>query len=851
MTEATDRWVPSACGLCYGSCSIRGHTVDGVLVKIEGNPDSAIGRGRLCGKGVSGIMTLYDPNRVNVPLRRTNPVKGIGVDPGWKEITWEEAMAEVVDRLRKVHQEDPRKLFIQRTTTNTSGRAPFAAFAAAFGTPNSWAAGGGLHCGNGAHLIGGIFHASWSLVPDFRHCRYAVYFGASKGHGAGHVACTNIGDAADARARGMRLVVVDPMCNFASAKATEWVPLRPGTDAALALAMVNVILNDLGIWDAGYLAAKTNAPYLVGPDGLYVRDHDSGKPLVWDVGRRAAVPFDDGGAALALEGEHPVAGVAARPAFALLREHVRGFSPEWCEEVTSVPAATVRRLAREFATEASVGSTIVVDGQRLPFRPVAAIYFRGAQGHKNSVYNCHAIELLNQIVGAADVVGGALGFNPVCYGHPDTGRPWYEPKPGPDGLMITGTWVAPHLPYPLPDPKHPDTMSLNGLFPMGMFGPTMASRDQEELWTRFGLPYRPEVMINYGANSLLSVGNSETVAATLERIPFIVSFEVALTEFSEFADVILPDAGYLEALDSRPNAPFIFNHPAGLGTWSWPIKQPVVPPAGQRRPAADVLLEIADRVGIREELNAAFNTVLKLHGEQRLRLATPYTYEEICDRELRSNFGDARGLDWFREHGVVSWPKRVEEVYWRAFLDVRVPIYWEHMIGLNARARPIARAHGLDWDDAYYGPLPRWLPCPSHEVRDAAYDLYGFYYRDTLHTNSFTTENAWLDEAARLDPFSYTIALNASTGRRKGFREGQEVWLESPHGRRVRGRLHLTEAIHPECVGVGGCAGHWARTLPVARGKGVFFNDLLEIDWAHTSPVNLNLDTCVKLRIVP
>ena len=195
----TDQWIPSTCGLCYGTCSIRGHRVDDVLVKIEGNPESAIGRGRLCGKGVSGIMTLYDPNRVNVPLRRTNPVKGKGVDPGWREISWDEALDEVTARLTKVHDDDPRKLFIQRTTTNTSIRAPMMMFAAAFGTPNSWAAGGGLHCGNGAHLIGGIYHASWSLVPDFHHCRFAIYFGASKGHGAGHVSCTNMQDAPRAR----------------------------------------------------------------------------------------------------------------------------------------------------------------------------------------------------------------------------------------------------------------------------------------------------------------------------------------------------------------------------------------------------------------------------------------------------------------------------------------------------------------------------------------------------------------------------------------------------------------------------------------------------------------------------
>jgi len=72
-----DVWVPSSCALCYGTCSILAHRVDGVVVKIEGNPESAVGKGRLCGKGVSGIMTHYDPNRLRYPLRRTNPKKGL------------------------------------------------------------------------------------------------------------------------------------------------------------------------------------------------------------------------------------------------------------------------------------------------------------------------------------------------------------------------------------------------------------------------------------------------------------------------------------------------------------------------------------------------------------------------------------------------------------------------------------------------------------------------------------------------------------------------------------------------------------------------------------------------------
>jgi molybdopterin-containing oxidoreductase family molybdopterin binding subunit len=845
-----DRWIPSACTICYGGCSIRAHRVDGTVVKIEGNPASPVGNGKICAKGLAGIMLLYDPNRVNYPLRRTNPKKGMGVDPGWKRITWEEALEEITVRMEKIRAEDPRQLMVQVTTTLAPSSLLFFTFGWAFGTPNMWVAGGGIHCGNGAHAVGGIMHASWSLVPDFKHCNYAIYFGASKGHGAGHAATSNMELAADARARGMRMVVVDPICNFAASKANEWVPIRVGTDAAMALAMVHCLLNEFGIYDAEYLKSKTNGPYLVRPDGTHARDPQSGKPLVWDVAAGMAKTHDDASVKdAALLGTYTVNGEACRPGFELLREHVKRHSPEWAETITGVAAATIRRLAREFGDAARVGSTIVLDGVRLPYRPAAAIYFRGAQGHKNSSHICFAIDLLNQVVGAADVVGGALGFNPVCHGHPETGRPRYVPRAERDGLMTPGTWMLPHLPYPPAEPRHPDSMGFIELFPLSHVSPLMASADQEQWWQRFDLPYRPKMLLNYGANSLMSVGNKETVAATLGKFDFIASFDLFLNEFSDFADIILPDASYLEVLDPRPNFPFIFNHPAGPGMWGWPIRQPVVPPTHERRSAREVLLGVAYRMGLGPEMNMALNVFYGLDGPQMLDPKRTYTFEEVADRELQHKFGPEHDLAWFKEHGVITWPKKVDEVYWRPFVDVRVPIYWEFMIGLGAKIRAIAATRGMTFDPAYYSPLPEWLPCPSHEVKDPRYDLYAFYYRDVLHTNGFTMENPWLDEASRMDPYSYRIALNTETARRRGIRDGDTVWVESATGRRVSGRVRLTEGIHPEGVGIAACAGHWTRHQPIAQGKGVFFNDLLEVDYEHTNPVNLNLDLCAKVRV--
>ena len=83
--QKDDTWVSSSCALCYGSCSIKVHRQDGVIVKIEGNPDSVADNGRLCGKDITGIMSHYDPNQVTKPLRRTNPEKGIASIPNGRE----------------------------------------------------------------------------------------------------------------------------------------------------------------------------------------------------------------------------------------------------------------------------------------------------------------------------------------------------------------------------------------------------------------------------------------------------------------------------------------------------------------------------------------------------------------------------------------------------------------------------------------------------------------------------------------------------------------------------------------------------------------------------------------------
>ena len=100
--------VPTACGMCYVGCGIRVQVENGVAVNIEGNPESPQNRGKMCAKGKAGIMNLYNPHRVKVPLKRTNPEKGLNVDPGWQEISWDEALDTIVAAAR-AHPRQPEK----------------------------------------------------------------------------------------------------------------------------------------------------------------------------------------------------------------------------------------------------------------------------------------------------------------------------------------------------------------------------------------------------------------------------------------------------------------------------------------------------------------------------------------------------------------------------------------------------------------------------------------------------------------------------------------------------------------------------------------------------------------------
>ena len=167
-------WVYTQCHRCMSECGMRARRINGVVVKLEGIPESSVGsRGGLCPKGLSELQVLYDPNRLKVPLKRTNPEKGLGVDPRWKEITWEEALTEITTKLKKSMEDDPHKIMIQYGITPTTQIVPLflsplmVGLSTSQGSPVQTVS-SAAHCGNAGHFINALNYASFVIGPDWK-----------------------------------------------------------------------------------------------------------------------------------------------------------------------------------------------------------------------------------------------------------------------------------------------------------------------------------------------------------------------------------------------------------------------------------------------------------------------------------------------------------------------------------------------------------------------------------------------------------------------------------------------------------------------------------------------------------
>ena len=824
---AEGTWVPTTCNMCFNNCSIKAHVVDGTVVELTGNPDSPIGSGHICAKGAAGIMQLYDPARITKPLKRTNPKKGFDEDPGWEEISWDEAYDTIVQKFGEAAAKDPKLNMGASMVAGLIGSVWRSltlgcAFGVSEGTSSDI-------CGAGVHICEFLLTGDGNAMPDYDNVDYLIQFGTQAGTATRHGFNMTADKFARRRAEdGLRLVNFDPHMSAGAEKADLWVPIRPGSDAAAALAMAYVFIHELDLIDRDYLVERTNAPALVDPATQRVlRAEGSNKSLYWDEAANAAKPYDECEKP-ALEGEYEVDGVKCHTAFSVLKEHIREMTPEWAEDITTVPAATLRQVAEEFGRAARIGETIEIEGKTYRRRGAAVDIFSGLSRHKHSILNVWACLQLNTLIGATNSVGGFIGFATKCHGwaanNPTAGFDlgiWEE-----DGFIECNSLMigAPNSFYKIIRERDytPTTQGLLELQPLSEDGHFvhMAMADPDLYHTT-----RPRNLFWYACNPIKWWANVEEQVKVYQDMDFIVGVDIYLNDMSYFSDIMLPEACYLERYDVLPQ--FYMNHRmiGSLDTpWTLAMWQPVVEPKDGAPGFMEIYAEIADRAGANEFFIPAVCGLYRVKEEYMFPTDQKLDVEQFIDAVYKSNIDEEHGLQWFKDNGgVYTYPRKVDEMYiWDAEAPGRIPFYWDFM--LEAKEKVEAKVAELDipWETDDYIPLPEWRPGVEFYADDPAYDIFPVYYTNASNTDTWTVQNAWLNEVNEEDGITYLIEMNTATAAEKGLASGDTVRLTSTPGYTVEGRLVVTEGIHPECVS--SVVGTWdakSKYLTIAQGKGV------------------------------
>src|SRR5687767_10118520 len=353
MSRVTTEVKTTTCYMCACRCGIRVHLHQGKIRYIDGNPAHPLNKGVICAKGASGIMKQVSPARLTRPLRRkAGSERGAG---DFEPISWDEALGLLETRLRRIRAEDPRKFAF--FTGRDQMQALTQLFARQFGTPNYAAHGGFCSVNMAAGMIYTIGGSFWEFGgPDLDRAKLFVMIGTAEDH---HSNPLKIAISKFKRAGG-RFISVNPVRTGYSAIADEWIPIRPGTDGALMMALCSELVRQ-DLCDREFLAQYTNAGYLVNDEGLFAcakaedktnpfRRHDQ---LWWDRASGRAVENHAAGADPALEGEFSLAnGARVKPAFQLLRDRLEDCTPEWAAEITGIAADKIRSLAREMGRTA-------------------------------------------------------------------------------------------------------------------------------------------------------------------------------------------------------------------------------------------------------------------------------------------------------------------------------------------------------------------------------------------------------------------------------------------------------------------------------------------------------------------
>jgi anaerobic selenocysteine-containing dehydrogenase/ferredoxin-NADP reductase len=522
-------------------------------------------------KGRAAPELVHSPHRQLYPMRRTAP-KG-AADPGWVRITWEEALTETAQRLGAIKAESGAEA-VAFSVTTPSG-TPLSdsidwieRFIRHFGSPNTCY---GTEICNWHKDNAHAFTFGHGIPPaDYANAESILLWG----HNPANTWLAQANAISNGRAKGAKLVVVDPRPTALAKQADVWLPVRPGTDGALALGLIRLLL-EKKLYDEPFVRDWTNAALLVRQDdGVFLReqmlwpDAEENRYVVWDDGEQRPLPFDpdrplqdESGLGLRLRGEISVNSLAGSggtidctPAFELLHRAAAPYDPESVERITGVSPEALAAAAE-----------LLSGGRRVAYHS-----WTGIGQHSNATQTERAVASLYALSGSYDLVGG----NRVRRG------PFYRPVNALGQL------------------SHEQLSKALGIDERPIGPPAMGwitARDMYHAITE-AKPYRIRGMMAFGTNLPVSQADTNLAEAALTQLEFHVHCDLFETPAARYADIFLPVNTPWEHEGIRFG--FEISDDAASHVQFRPRMST---PRGESRSDNDILFDLACRMGMSEE----------------------------------------------------------------------------------------------------------------------------------------------------------------------------------------------------------------------------------------------------------
>ena len=673
VNAAGDGVISTMCEMCVWRCGVLAKIKDGRVVKLDGNPEHPHSRGNLCPRGQSGLMNTYDPDRVLTPLIRVGR-RGEGL---FRKASWDEALDTVASNMLRIKEQYGPEAMVFSSTHNLS-QIQFENLLYGFGSPN-YGTQRSL-CFNAMITAFALTYGIEEPSRAYEDVEYILMVGRNMMEA---ISTSETAELVEAVARGAKLVYLDPRFTKTASKSAEWIPIRPGTDAAFLLAMIHVIIIE-ELADCEFVKQ-----YVVGCDEL------------------------------------PAA--------------MQDYTPEWAETKTGVPADVIRRIAREYA--AAGKNALAHPGWR-------------TSNFINSFQTERAIATLNALSGNVLTPGGCLVAESPESSAVPLGKPPQPAYPRISALRLDGVpWKYPLVPLKL-----------------GVF-----QEMREAILT--GQPYQGRGWFIARQNPVLSLPDRQRTLEAMGKLDFIAVVDIILNDTAWFADVVLPEASYLERFD-----------PLYVIEGKVFVRQPVIEAQGEARSALWIYKELGKRLNLGDYFQ---------YGDEEDYLRQQLAPLDLDLEELRRKGYLEPEIE--RENGgeiVFNTPSGKIEVYSQTLENAGFPAW-------------------PTWEEP---PLPK----PG--------EFYLLTGKVGQHTQMGTQNNALLHKYE--DP--PRIWIHTSVAEERGIRTDDLVRVTSPVGE-VEVYALVTEAIRPDCVSMTPGYGHLSKGLRTAYGNGAS-DSVLHV--TYTDPVS-------------